>query len=95
MFFTHPPPLRRRILPFHSPSYDPLSLQNLNSAKTVSGCNDSENGFQLKYSARNVVFYIKINVTLWETGVFCEYGNTDDVQQNKQKTENKTTPNKT
>ena len=29
--FTHPPPLRRRVLPFLSLSYDLLSLQNLAS----------------------------------------------------------------
>ena len=50
MFFTHPSPLRRRVLPFLSLSYDPLSLQNLASHNliqqrpAVSGCNDSENG---------------------------------------------------
>ena len=31
MFFTHPPPLRRRVLPFLSLSDDPPSLQNLAS----------------------------------------------------------------
>ena len=28
-------------------------------------------------------------------GSFCEYRSTDDIKQKKQKTENKTTPNKT
>ena len=33
--FTHPPPLRRRVLPFLSLSYDPLSLQNLASNNLI------------------------------------------------------------
>ena len=38
-------------------------------------------------------FFVKVR---WkQSGSFCEYRSTDDVKQKKQKTENKTTPNKT
>ena len=36
-----------------------------------------------------------VRSALRKLGSFCEYRSTDDVKQKKQKTENKTTPNKT
>ena len=35
-----------------------------------------------------------LDQSLEKNGRFCEYGDTDDVKQKKEKTENKTTPNK-
>ena len=46
MFFTHSPPLRRRVppLPLRPSIFAKSRRPYLNTAKAVSGCNDSENG---------------------------------------------------